>query len=103
MARARRGAASSGAVWTVLALTVAGVWALNLWTSWTLDGAAMHGRYTFPAMIPFVALLAVGLGRALAVTSRPQFILALTIPLMLAGSTAYSVHVVMRDVVGLHA
>ena len=54
--RARRGASSQGALWTALGLTVAGLWALNLWTSWTLDGAAMHGRYVYPAIIPFAAL-----------------------------------------------
>ena len=99
--RARGVTASNWAVWPVLGLTVAGLWVLNLWTSWTLDGAAMHGRYVYPAIVPFAALLVVGLGRALAVTSRSQFVLAIMIPLMVASSLAYSVHVVMRDVVGL--
>lgn len=95
--------AHNSAVWIALGLSVGALWGLNLWTSWTLDGAAMHGRYVYPTIIPFVALLVVGLGRALAVTSRSQFALALTIPLMAASSAAYSIHVVTRDVVGLYA
>ena len=101
--RAHGRAASNGAVWTVLGLTVAGLWVLNLLTSWTLDGAAMHGRYVYPAIIPFAALLAVGLGRALAVTNRSEFMLALTVPLMVVGNLAYFVHVVIPDVVALRA
>ena len=101
--RTRGRTASDGAVWIAFGLAVAGLWGLNLWTSWTLDGAAMHGRYTFPAIVPFMALLAVGLGRALSVTGRSQFVLALLVPLMVAGNLAYFVHVVIPDVVALRA
>jgi len=101
--RPRRRATGNGAIWAAFALGVAGLWILNFWTSWTLDGAAMHGRYTYPVIIPFVALLVAGLGRILAVTGRPSLLLALPIPLMLASNIAYFINVVVPDVVALRA
>ena len=88
-------------MWIAFALAVAGLWLLNLWTSWTLDGAAMHGRYTYPVIVPFVALLAVGLSRALDLTGRSRFFMAAMIPLMVAGNLVYFVTVVVPDVVAL--
>ena len=101
--RARGGVAATGSVWTAFGLAVVGLWALNLWTSWTLDGAAMHGRYTYPVIVPFAALLVVGLCRALAITGRSQFLLALTIPFMVVGNLAYFINVVVPDVSALRA
>ena len=40
-------AADNAPVWIAFAVAVAALWMLNLWTSWTLDGAAMHGRYVY--------------------------------------------------------
>ena len=93
--------AGVGAVWATFGLAVAGLWVLNLWTSWALDGAAMHGRYTYPVIVPFAALLAVGLGRALAIRGRPQLLMATMIPLMVVGNLSYSVFVALPSVVAL--
>ena len=101
--RARGRVTGIGSVWIAFGLAVAGLWGLNLWTSWTLDGAAMHGRYTYPVIVPFAALLAFGLGRALAVTGRSQVLLALTMPFMVVGNLAYFVNVVVPDVTALRA
>ena len=98
---ARGRVAGAGAVWSTFAVAVVGLWLLNLWTSWTLDGAAMHGRYIYPVVVPFVALLTAGLGRALSITRCSQLIMYSMIPLMVVGNLAYSVFVVMPDVVAL--
>lgn len=99
--RARGRVTDTGAVWGAFALAVAALWLLNLWTSWTLDGAAMHGRYAYPVIVPFVALLAVGLGRVLSSTRCSQPIMSSMIPMMVIGNLAYSLFVVMPDVVAL--
>lgn len=99
--RARERVTGTGSVWIAFALAVAGLWLLNLWTSWTLDGVAMHGRYTYPVIVPFVALLTVGLGRVFSITRCSSLIMASMIPLMVVGNLAYSVFVVMPDVVAL--
>ena len=101
--RSRGRVTGAGPVWIAFGLAIAGLWGLNLWTSWTLDGAAMHGRYTYPVIVPFAALLAVGLGRALAVTGRSQLLLALTVPFMVVGNLTYFLNVVVPDVVALRA
>ena len=101
--RARGRISGAGAVWIAFGLAIAGLWGLNLWTSWTLDGAAMHGRYTYPVIVPFVALLAVGLGHALSTTRRSPLLMASVIPLMVVGNLAYSVFVVVPNVVALRA
>ena len=100
---ARDRVTGAGSVWFAFGLAVAGLWVLNLWTSWALDGAAMHGRYTYPVIVPFAALLVVGLSRALAVTGRSQLLLALTIPFMVVGNLTYFLSVVVPDVVALRA
>ena len=99
--RARGRVTGADVVWIAFGLVIVGLWGLNLWTSWTLDGAAMHGRYTYPVIVPFVALLAVGLGRALSITGHAQLLMASTIPLLVVGNLAYSVFVVMPNVVAL--
>lgn len=99
--RARRGVMGAGAVWIAFGLAVVGSWVLNLWASWTLDGVAMHGRYTYPVIVPFAALVAIGLSCALSITGRSQWLMASMIPLMVAGNLAYFVFVVAPDVVAL--
>lgn len=96
-----RGHSALEAVWTAFGLAVIALWGLNLWTSWTLDGAAMHGRYTYPVIVPSAALLTVGLSRVLRITGRSQLLMASMIPLMVVGNLAYSVFVVIPNVVGL--
>ena len=100
-AGARGAKTKDGPVWLAFGLVVVVQWVLNFWTSWTLDGAAFHGRYAYPMIVPFAALLAVGLGRAVVGLSRSRFPLAMMVPLMVAGNMAYFVHVVVPDVVGL--
>ncbi len=101
--RAERRVAGNGALWIGFALAVAGLWLLNLWTSWTLDGAAMHGRYTYPVIVPFVALLAVGLSRVFSIAGSWRSLMAAMIPLMVVGNLAYTTFVVVPNVVALRA
>ena len=101
--RTRARASRDSALWIAFAAAFAVLWGLNFWSSWTLDGAAMHGRYVYPAIVPFAALLAVGLGEAGAWLGRSRSLLAMTIPLMIAANLAYFVRVVIPDVVALGA
>ena len=90
-------------LWTIFISGWTVLWLMNLLSSWTLDGVAMHGRYTYPAIVPFAALLAVGLGGIVAAPRASRFVVALTIPLMIAGNVAYTIHVVVPDVIAFHA
>ncbi len=101
--RTRARASRDSALWIAFAAAFAVLWGLNFWSSWTLDGTAMHGRYIYPAIVPFAALLAVGLGEAGAWLGRSRSFLAMTIPLMIAANLAYFVRVVIPDVVALGA
>ena len=75
------------------------LWAMNFSSSYNLDGAAMHGRYAFPAFVPFVLLLTLGLG-GIPSPGRPSRALAVAaIPLLMAANFTYFLYVLIPDVV----
>ena len=77
-----------------------GLWLVSFWSSYSVD-VALNGRYTFPAFLPFVILMVLGLTAFAAWRSWAGALAAASIPLMLAGHLAYFVHTLIGDVVEL--
>ncbi|MCH8801007.1 MAG: hypothetical protein IH963_08870 [Chloroflexi bacterium] len=87
------------AVWLLMTAMLVALWASNFWSSYTLDGNAMQGRYVFPAFLPFVALLALGLAALAGWFRHFEAVMVVSIPVMIAANMAYVLHVVVPDVV----
>ncbi|MBM4437001.1 MAG: hypothetical protein FJ029_07135, partial [Actinobacteria bacterium] len=68
--------------------------------SYAVD-VALNGRYAFPGMLPFVALLVLGLTAWRRWHGLAGAAVTLAIPVLLAGDLAYFLHILAPDVVAL--
>ena len=96
--RARRSLNNIDCIPVLMALLFFGLLALSLWSSYSVD-MALHGRYLFPEFLPFVILLVTGLSVFAPMVRYTGPIVAMTIPLMVAGNLIYVLLILVPDVV----
>jgi hypothetical protein len=81
----------------ILGFLHVGLWLVSFWSSYTVD-VALHGRYVFPSFVAFVALVISGLSALPQPLRLSSLAAPITIPIMLAASGTYFVHVILPDV-----
>ncbi len=74
-----------------------GLWMVSFWSSYAVD-VALHGRYVFPSIVAFVALVVSGMSVLPRYIPKSSLAAAATIPIMLAANGAYFVHSILPDV-----
>lgn len=83
-----------------MALLFFGLLGLSLWSSYAID-FALHGRYLFPELLPFAVLFTFGLAAVPPLVRRTGAAALAAVPLLVAGNLAYTLAVLVPDVVGI--